>query len=505
MLPAPVTPVAIIVSYLVVVTILGSLLARRVRTSRQWTVAGGGLGAVMLSAGLAGTRIGGAGTYGVAGNVVSGGTWFLWWYAISTFLALGIVGAFFAKPYRRLGLQTVGEAFWIRDRSRRNQVLTSLCVQTEYLVVNVIEAYIIAAILNTLTGIPMLGAVLVAAVILVSYTTLGGLWGAAVTNLVHSVMIVVGLLAVGVMGVRHLGGWAAMTSQIDSRLLEAGIESSSWWSPIGAGWVPILGMVFSAAIHTPAASIYANFSTAARSERILLRGFLVGGGIAAMMPLLAGLVGMQTLAKYGFDRGLKGYGNITAMALDISPWIGGLALAAILAAVISSGGPVLLSSATMFVRDWLPVGRTGTESEMLKAYRITTVVYGLVAALAAWGVSTTDISLLDMLLLGYAMVVPPAIAIGYLFYWKRTSEAGLFWGMAIGYLSGVVWYIWTRVSDATLDTSYITTLVPLVLIPLISLATHRLGSGRDGSRGSANEHELFYSSVAGLETSSKAE
>ncbi len=70
MLPAPVTPVAIIVSYLVVVTILGSLLARRVRTSRQWTVAGGGLGAVMLSAGLAGTRIGGAGTYGVAGNVL---------------------------------------------------------------------------------------------------------------------------------------------------------------------------------------------------------------------------------------------------------------------------------------------------------------------------------------------------------------------------------------------------------------------------------------------------
>ncbi|MCH7666031.1 MAG: hypothetical protein IH936_08900, partial [Acidobacteria bacterium] len=125
-------------------------------------------------------------------------------------------------------------------------------------------------------------------------------------------------------------------------------------------------------------------------------------------------------------------------------------------------------------------------------------------ALAAWGVSTTDISLLDMLLLGYAMVVPPAIAIGYLFYWERTSEAGLFWGMAIGYLSGIVWYIWTRVSDATLDTSYITTLVPLVLIPLISLATHRLGSG-DGNRVGTNEHERFYSSVAGLESRSKAE
>lgn len=489
------TPVAIISFYLVIVTILGSLLARRVRTSHQWTVAGGGLGVAMLTAGLAGTRIGGAGTYGVAGNVASGGTWFLWWYAVSTFLAMAIVGAFFAKPYRRLGLQTVGEAFWMRDRSRRNQILTSLCVQTEYFVVNVIEAYIIAAILQTLTGIPMLAAVLIAAVILVSYTTLGGLWGAAVTNLVHSAMIFIGLLAVGIMGVRHLGGWAAMSSQIDTRLLEAGVESSSWWSPIGAGWVPILGMIFSAAIHTPAASIYTNFSTAARSERILLKGFLVGGGLAALMPLLAGLVGMQTLARYGFEAGLKGYGNITAMALEISPWIGGLALAAILAAVISSGGPVLLSSATMFVRDWLPVGQSGEEDEKLRAYRITTVVYGLIAALAAWGVSRTDISLLDMLLLGYAMVVPPAIALGYMFYWKRTSEAGIFWGMAIGYFLGVVWYLWTRVSDASLDTSYITTLVPLVLIPLVSLATRR-GTAERPALTEASDREGFYRTIA---------
>jgi len=497
MLRPPLTPIAIIVSYLVLVTILGSLLARRVRTSRHWTVAGGGMGVMMLSAGLAGTRIGGAGTYGVACNVAAGGVWYLWWYAVSTFLALALVGAFFAKPYRRLGLQTVAEAFWVRDRSRRNQVLTSLCVQTEFFFVDVIEAYIIAVMLNALTGLPMLPAALLAAVILVTYTTLGGLWGAAVTNLVHSAMIVVGLLAVCVMGVEHLGGWEAMTAQIDRRLLEAGseagmgtgIDSSTWWSPIGAGWIPIFGMIFSAAIHTPAASIYTNFSTAAKSEKILLKGFLLGGAFAALMPLLAGVVGMQTLATYGFDRGLKGYANITTMALDISPWVGGLALAAILAAVISSGGPVLLASATMFVRDWLPVGRSGDEARMLKAYRVTTIVYGLLAALVAWGVSLTEVSLLDLLLLGYAMVVPPAIALGFLLFWKRTTEAGAFWGMAAGYLLGVVWYAWTRLSGATLDTSYITTLVPLVVTPLVTVLWPERDPGSD--------HESFYATLAG--------
>jgi len=462
-------PLVVVIVYLVGVTALGSLLAKRANTSSGWTVAGGGLGLPMLAAGVAGTRIGGAGTYGVAGNVASGGVWYLWWYSVATFLALALVGLFFAKPYRRLGLQTVGEIFWERDRSRRSQVLTSLCVQTEYFVVNVIEAYIIGAVLSSLTGMPMLVTLGIAAFILVSYTTLGGLWGAAVTNLVHSGMILVGLLAVGVLGVRQAGGWDGMTAAIDLRLAAAQVDAAAWWSPTGAGWMPIVAMVLSAAIHTPAASIYTNFSTAARSERLLLPGFLAAGSLAALMPLLAGVVGMLTLARYGFERGLSGYANITSLATEIDPWVGGLALAAVLAAVISSGGPVLLSSATMFVRDWLPRMREAPEAARLRAYRVTTIVYGIVAALVAWLVSRTDVSLLDLLLLGYAMVVPPAIAVGYLVYWKRTTEASVFWGMALGFAAGVVAYSWIQITGTGPDPSYATTLVPLVTVPLIAL------------------------------------
>ncbi len=314
----------------------------------------------------------------------------------------------------------------------------------------------------------MIVAVGVAAFVLVSYTTLGGLWGAAVTNLVHSGMILIGLTAVGVLGVRQAGGWDAMTAAIDLRLAAAQVDAAAWWSPTGAGWMPIVAMVFSAAIHTPAASIYTNFSTAARSERLLLPGFVAAGSLAAIMPLLAGVVGMLTLARHGFERGLSGYANITSLATEIDPWVGGLALAAVLAAVISSGGPVLLSSATMFVRDWLPQMREAPEASRLRAYRVTTIVYGIVAALVAWFVSRTDISLLDLLLLGYAMVVPPAIGVGYLIYWKRTTEAAAFWGMALGFAGGVVAYVWVQSTGGGIDPSYVTTLVPVVAVPVIA-------------------------------------
>ncbi len=90
---------SMIVLYLVVSTVAGSLLARRTKSSSDWAVAGGGMGVAMIAVGVAGTRIGGVGTYGVAGDVIAEGMWNLW-YAVSTFFAMALVGLFFAVPYR---------------------------------------------------------------------------------------------------------------------------------------------------------------------------------------------------------------------------------------------------------------------------------------------------------------------------------------------------------------------------------------------------------------------
>ena len=324
-----------IVIYLVVATLAGALMSRRAGSSSGWAVAGGGMSTMLVAFGIAGTRIGGAGTYGVAGNVISGGVWNLWWYGINAFLALMIVGLFFGVYYRRFQLHTVGELFTIRFGRRRCQWLTSLCVQTEYVIVNLIEAYVIGIILSTLTPLSMFGGVMVAAVIFASYVSLGGLWGTALTNVIHCTVVLIGLLAVGLMGIEQLGGWNTVTASVDGHLNAASQNPAAWWGFSGAGWLPVFGMFFAAAVHTPAASVYTNYSTAARSERHIAPAFLVAGVIAALMPMLAGLIGVLTTAKYGLDAGLSGYRNLTTLASEISPVVGGVALAAVLAAVRS--------------------------------------------------------------------------------------------------------------------------------------------------------------------------
>ena len=143
----------VILLYLVLFAGVGIYLSRNNKSSADWAIGGGTLGVAMLAAGVAGTRIGGAGTYGVAGDVISEGLGHLW-YSVNSFAALFLVGLFFAIPYRKLKVVSVGQVFDFRWGSRRCQWLTSLCVQAEYLVVNIIEPYVIGSIVSGVTGLP---------------------------------------------------------------------------------------------------------------------------------------------------------------------------------------------------------------------------------------------------------------------------------------------------------------------------------------------------------------
>ena len=74
----------------------------------------------------------------------------------------------------------------------------------------------------------------------------------------------------------------------------------------------------------------------------------------------------------------------------------------------------------MIVRDWLPARFRGAKE--LRSYRVATVIYGLVAGLIAWQAKIS--SVLDLLLVGFAMVVPPAVALGYVLYWPKAFLVG---------------------------------------------------------------------------------
>src|SRR5690606_15977640 len=102
---------------------------------------------------------------------------------------------------------------------------------------------------------------------------------------------------------------------------------------------------------------------------------------------------------------------------------------------------------------------------------VTSVIYGLFAGALACVLPIS--SVLELLLLGFAMVVPPALAVSFIFLWKKTTEKGVFWGIALGYGTGAIgWFVNTFFIHTETDVAaYFTTLVPLVVIPVVSLMT----------------------------------
>ncbi len=499
--------IVVIIVYLGIFTIIGIMLNRGNKNASDWATGSSNMSIWMLAAGVAGTRIGGAGTYGVAGDVMVSGIGNLW-YGVNSLLALLLVGVFFAVPYRRLKLSSTGQIFDRRFGSKRCQWLASLCVQTEYLIVNIIEPFVIGSIVSGVTGLPFVYSVYLGGIVILTFTATGGLKGTGITNIIHCTVIIFGLALVGYMAMQDMGGWENLKIQTDAALLAADKDQASWWSFTGIGWITIIALFFSATLHTPAASVYVNYSSSARTEDNLLPGFFLAGILAAIMPLLAGFIGLEALAKYGSESGLSSYRYITQLATDTGPFIGGIALAAILGALISSGAPILLSSSTMFVNDWIPGSKDFSDEKRLHAYKITTVIYGFVATTIAWKANIS--SVLQLLLLGFAMVVPPAIAIAYIFYWKRTTEKAAFFGMLAGYAGGLThwglntlykgvdnataggfaqsWYELTQSLGEWQDPTFSATIIPLVAIPLLTLLS---------SSGEENElKEKFYNDIS---------
>ncbi|MCH2325186.1 MAG: hypothetical protein MK317_10960 [Pseudomonadales bacterium] len=80
----------VIILYLGAFVVFGLYLNSKKGSASDWAIGGSTLGIIMIAAGAAGTRIGGAGTYGVAGDVITEGIGHMW-YGFNSFAALFLV------------------------------------------------------------------------------------------------------------------------------------------------------------------------------------------------------------------------------------------------------------------------------------------------------------------------------------------------------------------------------------------------------------------------------
>lgn len=262
-------------------------------------------------------------------------------------------GLLFARPMRRLGFTTLIDPFESRYGKRWAIVLFAPAMLAEVFW----GAELLAALGSSfaaLLGVRLLLAILLAALVVTSYTMAGGLWSVAYTDLVQLGLVALGLIAALPFVLGSVGGFHAGLANYTAHLPQgAGLipRHSTWGWPATAGWWDVSLMLMLGGIPW---NCYFQRVLACKSARqaqamSILSGLLTMAFVAP--PLLIGMAALGYHWPAELAGRLREHPSETLplMLREATPaWVALLGLGSIVGAVTSSFSASILSAASMF-------------------------------------------------------------------------------------------------------------------------------------------------------------
>jgi Na+/proline symporter len=259
-------------AYLVVTIAIGLYAAKFVSTSKDYLVAGRGLPLYMNTATVFATWFGAETVLSVSATFVKDGLGGIPADPFGASFCLVFVALFFARAFYRMDLLTIGD-FYKKRYGKGVEVLTSLAVTLSYLGWTSAQLTALGIVFNSLSqgAISLDQGILIGAVIVLIYTTFGGMWSVALTDLFQSVVIVVGLVYVAFLLSGMAGGFGAVVNHA----AEAGKfhfwptgGSKEWWAFVAAWVTMAVGSI-------PQQDVFQRV-TSAKNERTAIQGSLLG-------------------------------------------------------------------------------------------------------------------------------------------------------------------------------------------------------------------------------------
>jgi high affinity choline transporter 7 len=166
-------------------------------------------------------------------------------------MSLIVGGLFFAARMRRMEFSTMVDAFDVRLGPRWAAVLSLPAMLGELLWSGALLVAI-GATFGELLNLDLTSAILLSAIVVTSYTIVGGIWSVAYTDIVQFVLIPLGLLAALPFALEQAGGFShAIQTYVDghqstSRLLPPLRDAGNYWTvpTIVAWWDMTIMLIF---------------------------------------------------------------------------------------------------------------------------------------------------------------------------------------------------------------------------------------------------------------------
>jgi Na+/proline symporter len=425
--------IAIAISLLIYL-VVGNLAGRKVKKLDDYLVAGRNAPTLLILGTLVASTIGTNSFLGDTHMAYDGYASLIIASIPISVMGYLLGGLFFGRYLRRAGTRTVAEYFGRRFASRRIRVLAGVIVMLGvggYLMTVNMGA---ALILSQVTDLTYIGSLVLVWFGYSAFTFYAGSQGVVITDTIMFLFFsVVGLVALSFI-VGAAGGWFATVEGLATFEPRPGILGASTytgadanWSSPAEAWTWCLIFAVSWGIVFAISPWQSSRYLMARDEHVVIRSACI---TTLVLGLLWTVVYFSGAAIALSNATIEGSPPMIWAALNIMPTIAGaILLAGILAAGLSSASTFLTLTGFAITNDVIQQSALD-ESRRLFLTRMTIFGVGFVA-------------------LAVALVAPPEIfwittfiaqvfaaswgPVAFLSVWsKSVTEAGAFWGMAIG-------------------------------------------------------------------------
>jgi len=360
---------AVMISYFVVMLVIGTISAKRVTGLDEFHLAGRRVRYVMLTSTLCATIVGASATMGMAGLGFKEGLTGAWWMLSGT-VGLLVLAVFFAQKIRAKGCYTLPELIGT-FYGEKVRTAASLLIIISWIGVICVQIIASGKVLSALFGGSEQVFMAASALVFILYTVQGGQHSVVRTDLVQFVIILVGivLLLSRTLDVTGLAFLKTQSFPVSPGRDEAGVLSM----------ILVVGST-----HLVGPDIYSRIFLA--KDPKTARNSIVMSAII-LIPLAFAITILGISAKILFPSIQSEQALPVLMMNMLSPLERGIVGSALLAAFMSSAATPLMTATTTMALDLYRKARPSSSvPELMRTSRLGAVTIGLAAlALALTG------------------------------------------------------------------------------------------------------------------------
>lgn len=486
-----------IIIYMLMMLVIGFKVSDKNKTSSDFYLGGRSLGPLVTTMSAEASDMSGWLLMGLPAVAMMTGlaeaTWTAVGLAIGTYLNWLIVAKRLRVYSQKINAFTIPDFFAKRfgDKSKILTTISALFIVIFFIPYTASGFAACGKLFSSLFGMDYVLAMVISALVIIIYCTLGGFLAASTTDFVQSIIMTIALLVVLGFSEGAIGGFNNVFENVKN--LDGFLNLFEGFSVVNEtkgsyGVLPVISTLAWGLGYFGMPHILLRFMAIEDKNKLKLsrRVASVWVVISMSVAILIGVVG-YSLMKNGIIGPYTGSSNAETIIVDIAKVIsnygyipaftGGIILAGILASTMSTADSQLLAAASSIsqnlVQETFNVKMSQKASMWLA--RVSVVVISVVAIFLAKNPDSSVFGIVSFAWAGFGAAFGPVVLCAL--FWKRANKYGAIAGMITG---GVMIFFWKFVirnifSGTVLD---IYELLPafvlaLAVIIVVSLATSK--------------------------------